>query len=100
MDEVGHGLVQPDVVGQRRDAEPGGFAIVADVLAGGLVAEDERIGTGAVQEAAGDAGVARVVDPPLPLHQDDVRVRAPLEHQPLRGAGTAHVELTHVGDVE
>ena len=32
-------------------------------------------------------GVTRVVDAPLPFHQDDVRILAALEHQPLCGAG-------------
>ena len=50
------------------------WPVVADELPGGLVAQDQPVGTGAVQETQRDGGVAGMVDAPLTLDQHDVRV--------------------------
>ena len=68
--------------------------IIADVLARGLVAQDQRIGAAAVQQAQGDAGIPRMNQAPLPFHEDDVGVLRRLEHQPFRRPGD---EVGHHG---
>ena len=74
MDRRRRSSRKADVLGERRDPEPGCLAVVADVLPGALVAEDHRVGAGAVQQAQGDGGVAGMVDAPLPFDQHDVGV--------------------------
>ena len=61
--------------------------VLAEVFPRRLVAEDHRVGAGAVQQPERHAGVAGVIDAALPFHHHDVGVLGALEHQPLRGAG-------------
>src|SRR5688500_14726932 len=60
--------------------------IVADVIARRLVAEDERVGAGAVQQAERDAGVAGVNETALPLDEHDVVILRALDRDLLRRA--------------
>ena len=55
--------------------------------AAALMAENQGIGTGAVQQPEGHGGVPGMVDASLPFHQHDVGILARLQHQPLGRAG-------------
>src|SRR5690606_29773518 len=86
MDRAGDRLIQPDVLGERRNPEPRRLAVVADVAAAALVAEDHRVGTASVEQAERHAGVPRMVDAPLPLDEYDVGFSRTFHGDALRGA--------------
>src|SRR2546422_10265444 len=92
-DGRGRALVDLDQLGERWDADPGlPPVIIPDEIARGLVAQDQPVGAGAVQQAERDAGVAGVNEAALPFEQDDVGVLRALEHELLRRAGA---EIRH-----
>src|SRR5256884_895390 len=68
--------------------------VIADVLARGLMAQDQGVGAATVQQPQGDAGVARVNKAALPLHENDIGVLGRFEHQPFRRPGD---EVGHHG---
>src|SRR6266566_2344648 len=81
-------LVDLDHLDIRWDLHPRLAAvIVADVIAGRLMTENQRVGTGAVQQAERDAGVSWVNQAALSFQEHDVVVLRALEDQLLRGAG-------------
>src|SRR6266542_4291763 len=61
--------------------------IIADVVARYLMAENQRVGTGPVQQAERDAGIPRVNQAALAFDEHDVVVLRALEDELLRGTG-------------
>src|ERR1700716_1839471 len=78
---TGGALVDLHELGEWRDLHPRLAAVVvADVVAGRLMAQDQRVGAAPVQQPECDAGVARVNQAPLPFNENDVGVLGRLEH--------------------
>src|SRR4029079_16267813 len=87
MDGGANCFVEPDILAKRRNSEPRRLTIIADVLARGLMAQNQSVRTGAVQETERYRGVARVIDRDLPFHQHPTGSLSALEHQTLCRAG-------------
>src|SRR5689334_6553509 len=87
MDGGANCFVEPDILAKWRNSEPRRLTIIADVLARELMAQNQSVRAGAVQETERYRGIARVIDRALPFHQHHIGISAALEHQALCRAG-------------